>query len=45
MHLARYEGICTGSMMEENKYLIDYYNQDREDERLLSKHGCAQRKI
>jgi len=28
--------------MEENKYLIDYYNQDFEDERLLSKQGSVE---
>ena len=28
--------------MEENNYLIDYYNQDFEDERLLSKQGSVE---
>ena len=28
--------------MEGNKYLIDYYNQDFEDERLLSKQGSVE---
>jgi 2-polyprenyl-3-methyl-5-hydroxy-6-metoxy-1,4-benzoquinol methylase len=35
----KWEGI---HKMEENKYLIDYYNQDREDERLLSRQGSVE---